>query len=529
MTRQKQGPLQGPWYGVRDSLDPQVGDPRLLRDLQNMIPRFPSLGGPVVSRGGFTMAQDSQLGAGTDRRTQCIYHWTKLNGTQYTVVFCGGKMYTYNHGTSTFTEVTLVGVSLSAGVTIYCTDFADQLIVNPNDGTNKPFAWDGTTFTSLTNASTAYGRPTVYYAKLFFIKWAERSTLIWSEEGLVNTGYEAGGYNNAWTLRQTDQNPLYAIEATNEALFYWRARSVGSIEGPVLENFTSTGVHDSISTTVGSMSPGAIVLRNDKIFFPDADGRPHYLQIGRPGVRPIWYDCAVTISELNKGDLEVAVGVNYTPTDQILFAVPDPLANWPTFVLTFQDDPDIGIHYTGTWRGFELNCAAMVLNADGTPTLMHGAEGTNETYSGYFYLHSDPRYGDVWSDGLKAGTAGVEHIVETCPIGPTPRWPVQYDEADIMLKQLTDLTNATIQIAGPNDSTTINIPTLQGGGARWDEAVWDVDVWPQAGGEKKFTVGLRGLDRWVTLKVRHDQSGEQLGVHQILPQAFVDQPDPNAP
>jgi hypothetical protein len=71
---------------------------------------------------------------------------------------------------------------------------------------------------------------TVYYAKLFMLK-RDRKTIVWSEENQPNTGYEAGGYNNAWELTQTSNEPLTAIIGTNEALYYGRKTSVGAIRG----------------------------------------------------------------------------------------------------------------------------------------------------------------------------------------------------------------------------------------------------------------------------------------------------------
>ena len=155
-------PQHGPWLGARDSLDPQTANPKLARAMTNMAPSVPLIGGAVVGRPGCRLTEDNQLGSGTDRSCVRVFHWSRLDGTEYTMGFCGGKMYTYNWSSRAWTEVTLSGVSLNATAIVYCTVFANELVVNPNDGTNKMFSWDGTTFTSLTNSSTSYGQPVVY-------------------------------------------------------------------------------------------------------------------------------------------------------------------------------------------------------------------------------------------------------------------------------------------------------------------------------------------------------------------------------
>jgi len=239
--------VQGPFVGMRDSIDPQSARPELAYNLQNVHPRTPRIGGGVVGRPGFNITEATQLGSASNRDGMLLYQFSKLDGTEYSVGFAGGKMYTYDWSTAAWTEVTLSGVGLTSNTRIYAVTIADTILVNPNDGTNKPWTWDGTTFTSLTNATTWYGQPVVYYAKVFGIKWAERSTLAWSEENDPTTGYESGGFNNSWTLGQTDQEGMEALYATDSALYYKRKRSAGMIFGAVTSTFSTTGVRDAVS------------------------------------------------------------------------------------------------------------------------------------------------------------------------------------------------------------------------------------------------------------------------------------------
>ena len=229
--------------GMIDSLDTMVGSPRKAFLLQNVYPQDPELDGGLVGVPGFQLTEDSQKGSAGNRTTQRVYQYTQLDGTEFTVGFCGGKMYTYSWGGAAWTEKTLsgAGVVLDTSAKVFCVTFNNKLIVNPNDGTNEMFSWDGSSFVSLTESAPIFGQPVVYYAKLFGIKWAERTTIQWSEENDETSGYESSGFNNSWTLGQTDQETLHALHATNEALYYFRARSIGEISGAVTTNSAARG------------------------------------------------------------------------------------------------------------------------------------------------------------------------------------------------------------------------------------------------------------------------------------------------
>jgi hypothetical protein len=162
------------------------------------------------------------------------------------------------------------------------------------DQTNQPFSWDGGNasgdLTKLTNApaTVAFHRPTVYYGKLFFIK--EGNTIVWSEENQENVGYEANGYNNAWDLKQTSGADVTAIHATNRALFYWRRSGIGVIEGAVTPNFRTTGVHDAISTEIGTRSPLSTYWARDTMFWVDEHNRPFAWRDGE--IYELWQQLA---------------------------------------------------------------------------------------------------------------------------------------------------------------------------------------------------------------------------------------------
>lgn len=185
--------------------------------------------------------------------------------------------------TNTVTAANLSTATITTAAAIHNWCVFNSTIVF-SDGTNTPWTWDGTAgvggLTKLTNAPVAYGRPTVYYAKLFFIKSSERDTIVWSEEAEANTGYEASGYSNVWKLGQTGTAPLYALTGTNEGLYYFRERSIGVIRGAVNADFVTSGVHDAVSRSVGTLSPRGVAVSTDGLWFADAGGGVRYLPFG---------------------------------------------------------------------------------------------------------------------------------------------------------------------------------------------------------------------------------------------------------
>lgn len=222
----------------------------------------------------------------------------KADGTVVTWALDGGAstIYTFNWTTATWTaavsSANLSSASISlvaAPARVYWCTFNNTVVFN--DGTNQPWTWDGTSgaggLTKLTNAPTScYGRPTVYYAKLFFIKGGDRRTIVWSEENTANTGYEAGGYSNVWVLGQTTSQSLTAIHGTNDGLYYFRASSIGVIRGAVSTDFTTSGVHDSVSAELGVVAPeGVAVGGNREIWFANQHGQPCVLPAGGAVVR----------------------------------------------------------------------------------------------------------------------------------------------------------------------------------------------------------------------------------------------------
>lgn len=494
----------GPFLAIRDSLDVTSSQQERARLLRNVYPLEPHHAGRVVGRPGVT-GLGAQLASGAD--VQYLGQFTKVAGTEYTVAIVGGRIFTLNWGTSTWSEVvtaanlTTASITLSTTAKIRCVVFADELIVS--DGTNTPFAWDGTTgaggLTSLTNAPVFYGQPVVHYGKLFGINAANRAELQWSEEAAPNTGYDAGGYNNAWELRQTDTNALVRLVPTNESLYVFRERSITEIFGEVTPNFSSTGTRESVSATIGTASPDSVLYANRYVIFADADGQPYYLAPGGTP-QPMFKDLHETIEGLDPSAFDDVEAFREPSLELLCFAYKG------------TNDTDLGtalcFHFEGghppfavaVFTGYEAKRHGVLKNGDGVPTAVHGDT------AGYIYEHKTPD-DNVWDDELAAGTQAISHAVHTNFAGFAAQAESHFDRADFMVLARSD---ATITVRSQTDQGlggTLQL-TYEGESADWDTAVWDTDVWAGYGIEH-LSVGLNAFGRYCGLNIEHEQVGER--------------------
>lgn len=258
--------------------------------------------GVVTQRYGWNRQSTTTLGTAGTGNNGVAYEWTKLDGTTKTIIVQNGQVYLVSNAliptvTLTAAQLTAAGITIAVS-TVFCVPFANQLVFS--DGVNVPFIWDGTDgggLTLLTNTPVAFGSPTVYYARLFFIKASDHGTIVWSEVNQPNVGYEAGGYNNAWTLAQTGTEPLCAILGTNEQLYYWRNKSIGAIRGAVTSTFSTDGTHDGVAVGLGHSSivsaSGATLYRaqpvyhNSYIWWYDNEQKPWRMALGG-APEPVW-------------------------------------------------------------------------------------------------------------------------------------------------------------------------------------------------------------------------------------------------
>ena len=294
-----------PFDGMTSTLNAQGTPPGRAHHLTNLIPEP---GGGARTRPGYRDTAATYSGTwGTNARTQALAQFTTSGGTTYTIAVVAGVVYTLafdgdvTSGTWTerVTQAQLSGASVTFSTTAKRTWWAvlnDQIVFT--DGVNTPWMWDGTSgggITDLTSCPVLYGRPVIHYGKVVGIKNTERSTIVWSEENDPATGYETGGYNNAWTLSQTATDPLYSLLATNRGLYYFRDLGIGLITGAVTPDFQNAGVRDEISTSVGTRSTAGTLEHDGKIWFVSSIGQPWAIAGGQ--LVPIWKDMALSVAE----------------------------------------------------------------------------------------------------------------------------------------------------------------------------------------------------------------------------------------
>jgi len=505
--------------GMHDSEDPQTADPLYAQLLQNCYPIGAEFGARVVGRPGFSQTGqklgtvtgafgsgfDSAFGGKSGTRVQGIYQYTQLDGTEYTIVIAGGEFYTYNWSTGVFTADTPSSASISSTNTCYFVTINDKVVIS--DGTNTPWTWDGTTDVVLSNCPVLYGQPTIYYAKLFGIKNTERSTIVWSEEADPTTGYEAGGYNNAWTLGQTDQEPLYAIRGSNEALFYWRERSIGSIRGAVDADFVNSGTREGVSATIGCKSPDGITEGPDAFYFFDADFRPRILDMSSGRLdTATWKRIQETIPDWDEAQLGQSRAVFDPQTNlALLGAISDGSAESDQYLTIDVLSGEIA----GLWTGWTATAMGMVKDGNGKPRIMHGTE------NGYLYAHGLPS-GSEWSDDnapTDGGLRAITHKVTGGHLGAHMYAERKFLRWDINLWMETDM-DLSLYYKTPRGTSTTQTKSVS------------VSSYPR---EQHISVGLNGDGRWILPTIEHSVIGQEFGLERWCVRAITYGQEPEIP
>lgn len=539
----------GPWNGQVDSISPTAKEPGKYDLGQNIYPLDPALGDGVVGRPGVRQL-GAILGTVGNRRGQGTFQFSKTNGAEYTVQITGGKFYTLNWITEVWTEVlTAANLAAAAGgavvldpnVKFAFLTFNDLLIVS--DGVNKLWSWNGTTgggVTLLTNSEAMYGQIRNYYARIFGISAANPDTILWSETDTPNTGYRLGGFNNAWSLRQTNPQRLYSIITTEDAIYCLRARSGTTIRGIPGPSFSSNGTKESLSDTIGTVSPFTTIMHDVNVMALDADAHPQMLRPGGAGFIPLWRQFRETTRRISKDPAFLAkcMTVYYPPLQVLLVALPDSGANECNMLLVYDakgaatETGWSGIREpvvpTAIWRGWDMTTLAVVKNQNGQPYLLHSDQ------NGYVYLHGNPDDAAPWDDNLATGTVAIEHILELQPLGYSVKKEKIFDRIDISGRSLTPMT-LEISATTPRGKAAAQIIVLGQSFLGFDSGIFDDPSTvfdPAAITGTLDTHGSVGLDleaRWIKPKIRHQTLGEQFGITALTVAAFATDNDPAIP
>lgn len=307
----------GPWKGVYDTPDPFDSAPDRLRDVLNGYIPDPDAGSGVYARNGFALGNaGAAITSGvpfSDQTNQAIYAHTQLDGSILNFLVVDGHVFRVgspSESAMTLTDVTPAGITIQSGgpTPVFITSCVKnvggttQSVLIVNDQNNRP--WIGTNLTAtpitgayidydgLGSAWTAVGRPVVWQGSVFFVLKtvngvSRREDISWSEPGQPDVGYQQSTFDNNMTLTQHATGPLYALAATNLALYYFRAESIGVIYGSI-GSLSSTNTQDAVSMNVGCTCSSTIQQFGTSIFFCDSLMRPYRLTPGSPP-DPIWY------------------------------------------------------------------------------------------------------------------------------------------------------------------------------------------------------------------------------------------------
>lgn len=488
----------GPFLGVRDALDPSVSnDPRYARELVNVMPLDLTKPSTMVGRPGFeALKAQVTVTSGTQGDFgRLVHHFVREDGEERTMYAFGRFLYAYNWNTP---ADTFSFAFYDLATRLYAVTFGDRVVVH--DGANTPMSLDPIAVlnTSLANAPIFFGRPRIYYAKLFAIKADERSVIVWSEENDPTLGYETVPYSNSWQLGQTDQEPLYALAATNEALYYFRARSIGSIRGAVTPEFTTDGTHEGISQTRGTVSPDGVCEVGERVFFIDADAQPCVIQGGE--VIPI-YGFTETIRTLDKSKLDRAI-TRYDPsTGLVRFCLVEIGQDNPSVTLLVNPILNIAV---GVHRGYVVAALGAARDAAGQSRFVHLST------DGYIYAHGTPD-GDIWDDEFGAGTVAIAHAVESSHLATDTEVEKRFQRADLLMRVEDGTNDVGVRMITPYGSSTALEVDFASGGPNWDEFNWDEAAWGEDYAERHGAVGFNQVGRWARVRLEHQETGEKFG------------------
>lgn len=501
--------LEGaPIVGMDDTLDWNVARPGYARTLTNVYVPPGRAGRRVVGRPGLTPT--SGLATGVE---QYLGQLVKLNGTRYTICICGGVFYTLDWGTNAWTEAVSAATFATATITLSTTarfsayQFQDQMIFW--DGANTAWQWDGTTnggLTKLTGAGVLYGNSTgPYYAKTFFIKQTEKNAFIWSEEGDATTGYEAGGFTNAWS--PLGAGPFYSLAATNDSLFVAQADRIIRITGAVSTDFQTAGTRSDVSETVGTKSP--FLVTDDGVVFLSAQGEPHFIT---NGLNDMWRDCQVATSTMALGSLEKAQLVEWPVIDAVLIGVPlnpnSVITEWLVFRLS-EGQP----RYIGRWDLGLNNTGAVVLDDSLTPTFLVAGNGTGDVW-----VMAQPT-GNVWDDD----TTEIPHQVQWQPLGADADTERHFDRATVVLDGEATMTQVSFSYQttrGTSTPLTATIATTGGGDLLDISFILDSSTLALSTPERRVVFGLNGDGRYNAPIVAHSEMGKTFGLKALTIESY---------
>lgn len=514
----------GPWSEMIDNTAPTTRKEGAYQYGQNVYPQDPEIGGQLVGRPGSRMMGGLVAVGGS---INGIGQFSSPTAGELTVCVSAGALYVFDWTTESWSLAVSLATIVAAGANLVTTtselvsliNAFDKLVVS--DGLYSPFLWDGTIgggITPLPNCPALYGPPTVYQARLFGIAQDDRRKMVWSEADDPTTGYEAGGFNNAWVIRQTDPHTLTALVGTNVGIVIFRERSVTMATGNVGENFASADTEEAIDSTIGTRTPWAVVEVAGNIVFLDADLRPHAVLPGAVGVRPCWQGFRETLRQGPTRAIDSFCSATYwAATGLVLFSVPD-VALQNNMLLVLQVVGGQLPRPAAVWNGWgiaddETHVIAMVkrptvIEANYFEVLVRGM------YSGHAYMFGGLDDEPFLTDDLlyDMGTIPVEHLVRCQPLGYATKREKIFDRIDVAVR--TDMVLEISSVTPRGTAPDPQVITL---------ASSEPDL------EVHGDVGIDQQARWIQPIIRHQAVGERFSLVAVTVTGYATDDDPPIP
>jgi hypothetical protein len=510
------GGIGQPWLGMRDARETTAQQPDKVLLAQNLYLAKGGGGRAYVGRPGFT-----PMGAAFPANVQWCESWYRPSGVVVSLCVAGGALYRYDWTTSAWVlSVAQATTGLATTGRVQFIPFAGGLVIN--DRVNRPRYWDGTDgggITVLTNAPVAWWG-WVQSAKLVFINAANRLEIQWSEEAQPNTGYAAGGFNNAWELRQLGNAPLTAGIGRNGGMVVFRERSTFTILGEITTDFQSASTRSDVSDVIGTLSPWALCATDQGIVFLDSDARPFLLPNGGQP-EPLWPDCVEQLSAqlVPRNQLLRAITLEDRAVGELLIGLPSTTSSEITKWLAFDRDT---LTFEGVWP-IAADHAGMVVTDANEPRWVH-TSGTTA------YLHGAPGIG-VWSDFLRVGGTTVEtaipHALEGPALGRDLTESLFVDTIEVGLSA-SQVTRVTVTGETPDGVLPALDASLSvSGGARLGAFRLTVDRLGTISRDRRVMVGQDGYGRWVRPILRHSERGEPISITDMRVVVFKDDAFPD--
>lgn len=503
--------MAAPLVGMDDTLDWQVSRPGFARELTNCYVPPGAFGRRVVGRPGLAVL-GAQLGGVGARTAQLITQFVKSDNSRQTIAIVGGKFYTLNWSTRTWTE-TLSAANLSgASVTLSATARVRSVTLNDTivfwDGTNTPWMWDGTAgggITELTNAPTFTSFGAVYYAKVF---GAAADTFYWSEEGDPETGYGSGGYTNAWAPFNVAK--ITSLAASNSALYVAEANRMIRVTGPVSTDFETAGTRSDVSERIGTQSP--MLVTDQGIVLVSSEGEP-YLFNGQ--MVDLWRSCQALTGSVNRDALGAVQVLEWPTIDAVLVGLPlapnDVVSQWGVFRLS-DGEP----RYIGRWDLGLNDTAAVVQNDDDEFCLLVAG---NE--DGYVYEMGQPT-GATWDDEFVGGTVSIPHTVTWQPLTGDPDLERHYDRGTVILDGTSTATQVTYRYQTTRKTSTPITKSVTGSSGALLGVSFTLGTSAMAlpTVERRLVFGLNGDGRGFAPTIAHDEMGKTFAVKTTAVEAY---------